>query len=80
MLSDEFYPVSNSRPTLGHSDRGSCDGALTTVTSSEWAAHAFGKTLLDVIDRHNRTEIGLMVDLSKEEICAPYRAAYYWLR
>ncbi|UOA33794.1 Glutamine synthetase (plasmid) [Sulfitobacter sp. DSM 110093] len=52
------------------------DDALSALTSSEWAAKAFGKTLIDVIDRHKRTEISLMEDLSDEEVCARYYEAY----
>ncbi|WP_299821951.1 glutamine synthetase family protein [uncultured Jannaschia sp.] len=54
----------------------SLDESLTALTSSTWAADAFGETLVDVIDRHKRTEIGLMNGLSEEEICARYYAAY----
>jgi len=55
---------------------GSLDEALSALTSSEWAARAFGETLVDVIDRHKRTEIDLMEGLSEAEICARYHAAY----
>lgn len=54
----------------------SLDDALSALTSSDWAAQAFGDTLVDVIDRHKRTEIGLMDGLSEEEICTRYHAAY----
>ncbi|WP_306152502.1 glutamine synthetase family protein [Roseovarius sp. MMSF_3281] len=55
---------------------GSLDESLTALTSSAWAKQAFGETLVDVIDRHKRTEIDLMEGLSEEEVCARYHAAY----
>jgi glutamine synthetase len=55
---------------------GSLDESLTALRSSDWAAQAFGETLVDVIERHKRTEIGLMEGMSEEDICARYHAAY----
>lgn len=55
---------------------GSLGEALDRLTASDWAKQAFGATLVDVIERHKRAEIGLMEGLTDAEVCARYHAAY----
>ena len=54
----------------------SLESALQRFATSAWAAEAFGETLVDTYLRHKRCEIAVMQDLSDEEICAKYAAAY----
>lgn len=55
---------------------GSLDETLSALTASDWAAQAFGKTLIEVLDSHKRAEIDLMEGLSAKDVCARYFAAY----
>ena len=50
--------------------------ALGSLSKSQWAEQAFGKTLVDTYLRHKRSEVDQLAGLTDAEICAKYAMAY----